>query len=142
MVCFSEAGASPPQSGVFSLLLYFGSLLACATMLVRYVVIRNLNRCCRWSVDVLNVAALMAGTPRRLREPRRLRISRVDEPDDPQRWRVHHYNAKSMVWLRFSLTTASVFAVIFTACYQYVGENLWVEGLNDKPKHLREPGDP
>ncbi|KAH7969688.1 hypothetical protein HPB52_021054 [Rhipicephalus sanguineus] len=30
-------------------------------MLVRYVVIRNLNRCCRWSVDVLNVAALMAG---------------------------------------------------------------------------------
>lgn len=159
----SEAGASPPQSGVFSLLLYFGSLLACATMLVRYVVVRNLNRCCHRNVDVLNVASLTAGliavfgnlivsaypvlTSRAIHNAGAYTmflaaVLYMTLETGLTCCLCPEYYAKRMVWLRFSLTAASVVAVVFTACYQFVGDNLWSEGLSDKPKHLREPGDP
>ncbi|XP_065295310.1 DNA damage-regulated autophagy modulator protein 1-like isoform X1 [Dermacentor albipictus] len=159
----SEAGASPPQSGVFSLLLYFGSLLACATMLVRYVVVRNLNRCCQRMVDVLNVASLTVGlvavfgnlivsaypvlTSRAIHNAGAYTmflaaVLYMTLETGLTCCLCPEYYAKRMVWLRFSLTAMSVVGVIFTACYQYVGDNLWSEGLSDKPKHLREPGDP
>ncbi|XP_077517788.1 DNA damage-regulated autophagy modulator protein 1-like isoform X2 [Amblyomma americanum] len=159
----SEAGASPPQSGVFSLLLYFGSVLACTTMLVRYVVIRNLNRCGRRIVDALNVASLLAGlvavsgnlivsaypvlTSRAIHNAGAYTmflaavLYMMLETGLTCCLCPQHY-AKTMVWVRFGLTVASIVAVVFTACYQFVGERIWVEGDIDKPKHFREPGDP
>lgn len=159
----SEAGAIPPQSGVFSLLLYFGSLLACATMLVRYVVVGNLNRCYKTTVDVLNVASLGAGL---IAVGGNLIVSAYPVLTSQA---IHNAGAytmflaavvymmletgltcclcpehfsKTMVWLRFGITVASVVGIIFTACFQYIGDELWTYSEIEKPKHLREPGDP
>ncbi|EEC09763.1 hypothetical protein IscW_ISCW007024 [Ixodes scapularis] len=52
-----------------------------------------------------------------------------------------HYS-KAMVWLRLFLCVLAVFAVIFTACLQYIGEALWSTEEAEHPKHLRVPGDP
>uniref|UniRef100_A0A4D5S4B0 Putative dna damage-regulated autophagy modulator protein 1 n=1 Tax=Ixodes scapularis TaxID=6945 RepID=A0A4D5S4B0_IXOSC len=159
----SEAGASPPQSGLFSLLLFVASVWGCITMVLRFVVIRDLNRECWELIRVLNAVSLVVGL---LAVLGNLIVASFPVLTTKTIHNVgayamffnavvymilqtgltcclcpDHYS-KAMVWLRLFLCVLAVFAVIFTACLQYIGEALWSTEEAEHPKHLRVPGDP
>lgn len=132
-------------------------------MLLRFVVLRDLNRNFRELVRVLNLVSLVAGLTAVAGN-----LVVASYPVLTSRT-IHNtgaylmfmaaviymilqtgltcclcpeYNTKFMVGFRFFLCITAIFAVIFTACFQYVGEALWDEEITKHPKHLRVPGDP
>ncbi|CAN7998867.1 unnamed protein product [Ixodes hexagonus] len=147
----SEAGASPPQSGLFSFLLFVASVWGCITMLLRFVVVRDLNRECKKLVRILNAVSLVFGL---LAVLGNLVVASFPVTFSDLvlaiRYSIFFTRTRisgciyfdSLVHLSAYIKISSLNRAYPAACLQYVGEALWNAEENEHPKHMRVPGDP
>lgn len=57
----SETGGKFPEAGLFSMFLYFSSTIGLSSMVVRFLIVDELNRSTDKAIDILNRASLIIG---------------------------------------------------------------------------------
>ncbi|OQR75802.1 DNA damage-regulated autophagy modulator protein 1-like [Tropilaelaps mercedesae] len=131
----SEAGADPPQSGLFSLMILVSCIWSGVTMVIRYSIVRQLLRFNQG--ELLNSCALAIGFLCILG----LAIVAA-YPSILSAWMYPWHNGRYIVVIRGTITTVAAVAAITTAVCQVTAKRLWTESGIEKPDDMRLPGDP
>ncbi|XP_003748231.1 DNA damage-regulated autophagy modulator protein 1 [Galendromus occidentalis] len=157
----SEAGADPPQSGFFSLMISVSCVWSGVTIVIRYSIVRQLLRFNRG--ELINSISLVVGflSVLGLSLVSAFPLTSANIIHDIgaasmfvlgvtycflqsllSAWMYPWHNGRVIVFYRSSITLIATAAALITAICQFKAKQLWAASGIDKPDDMRLPGDP